>query len=354
MLPFQRRQHFSEFMQLKFAIAFALVNVICLVTGAQSAYQPRKDSAATGTQFERYFTRDKFQREITFYISRQTVAETKLPLIVSVQGSGCMSNFTKRGELVYGGIQNLILNLAKDKARVMVVEKPGVKFLDTSEQPGTALKCSQEFLAEHTLERWAEAVGASLRAAHQLAEIDRTKTLIVGHSEGGIIAARVAAETPSITHVASLSGGGPTQLFDLVELARQNPPPAGSNSASADPGQRVFDAWKDIQTDPDSTAKFFMAHPYRRWSSFMKSSVYEELMKSNAKIYLAQGTLDKAVTVASFDVLRASLVSKERDLTVERLEGADHGFSRGTDDRDGIRKVIANVVSWFLKAENKN
>lgn len=337
-----------------FVIVFASLVVINGLAGAQSAYQPRKDRAATGTQFERYFTRDKFQREITFYLSRQTVADTKLPLIVSVQGSGCMSNFTKRGELVYGGIQNLILNLANGKARVMVVEKPGVKFLDNSESPGTALGCSQEFLAEHTLERWAEAVGASVRAAHELPELDRSKTLIEGHSEGGIIAARVAAENPSITHVASLSGGGPTQLFDLAELARQNPPPAGSNSTTVDPGQRVFDAWKDIQTDPDSTAKFFLAHPYRRWSSFMKSSVYEELMKSNAKIYLAQGTLDKAVTVASFDVLRASLVSKERDLTVERLEGADHGFSRGTEDRDGIRKVIANVVSWFLKAENKN
>ena len=340
-------------MKLRFVIAFALLVVINGVAGAQPAYQPRKDSTPTGTQFERYFTRDKFGREITFYLSRQTVADAKLPLIVSVQGSGCMSNFTKRGELVYGGIQNLVLNLANGKARVMVVEKPGVKFLDTSERPGTALGCSQEFLAEHTLERWAEAVGASVRAAHQLPELDRSKTLIEGHSEGGIIAARVAAENSVVTHVASLSGGGPTQLFDLVELARQNPPPTG-NGSTTDPGQRVFDAWKEIQADPDSTTKFLRAHPYRRWSSFMKSSVYEELMKSNTKIYLAQGTLDKAVTVASFDVLRASLATKGRDLTVERLEGADHGFSRGTDDRDGFRKVLANIVNWFLGVETKN
>lgn len=340
-------------MRFRLLIALALFACINFAVQAQSN-QPKKDSVATGTQFERYFTRDKFGREITFYLSRQTIADAKLPLIVSVQGSGCMSNFTKRGEQVFGGIQNLVLNLANGKARVMVVEKPGVKFLDTSERPGTALNCSQEFLAEHTLERWAEAVGASVRAAHQLPEIDRTKTLIEGHSEGGIIAARVAAENPAITHVASLAGGGPTQLFDLVELARQNPRPTENGAAVVDPGQQVYDAWKDIQADPDSTTKFLMAHPYRRWSSFMKSSVHEELLKSSAKIYLAQGTSDRAVTVAGFDVLRASLAVKGRDLTVERLEGADHGFSRGADDRDGLRKVLANVVNWFLGVETKN
>src|SRR5262249_337624 len=109
-----------------------------------------------------------------------------------------------------------------------------------------------------------------------------------------------------------------------------------------------------IQADPDSTTKFFMGHPYRRWSSFLKTSVLAELLQTKAKIYLAQGTLDQAVTVTGFDALRAELVSRGRDVTVERIEGGDHGFARGPEDKEGIRTVFANVVNWFLGAEEKH
>ena len=46
--------------------------------------------------------------------------------------------------------------------------------------------------------------------------MDAARTLVIGHSEGGIVAAYVAAKLPKVTHVASLAGGGPTQLFDFV------------------------------------------------------------------------------------------------------------------------------------------
>jgi dienelactone hydrolase len=331
----------SLFIVLTAAVMF----LTALTAAAQKVYQPERDSTPTGTKFERYFTQDKFGRKITFYLSLTKDNSPKLPLIV----------FIKRGELVYGGLQNLVLQKAQDRARVLIVEKPGVKFLDSNDQPGAAEKCSPEFLAEHTLDRWGEAVGASLKAAWQLPGVDPSKTLVAGHSEGGIVAARVAAENPQVTHVASLAGGGPTQLFDLAEIARQRSKPATGNSlGAADAGQWVYENWKQIQADMNSTTKFFWGHPYRRWSSFLKTSVLAELLQAKAKIYLAQGTLDQTVTVTGFDMLRAELVSRGRDVTVERIEGADHGFTRGPEDMEGIRRVFANVVNWFLSAEEKD
>ncbi len=344
----------TRFMRILLIVLMAVAaNSEVMFAAAQKPYQPERDAAPTGTQFERYFTLDKFGRKISFFLSRAKAADAKLPLIVFIQGSGCMSNFTKRGELVYGGMQNLMLEKAGTRARVMVVEKPGVEYLYKQEQPGTAEKCSPEFLAEHTLDRWGEAVGASLKAAWQIPDIDAGKTLVVGHSEGGIVAARVAAENPQVTHVASLAGGGPTQLFDLAEIARLQAQPSGEGAAKSDPAEFVYGSWQQIQTEPDSTTKFFWGHPYRRWSSFMKTSVLAELQRSKARIYLAQGTLDRAVTVTGFDVMRAELIARGRDLTVERIEGGDHGFSKGSEDREGLRNVFANVVNWFFGKEEK-
>jgi pimeloyl-ACP methyl ester carboxylesterase len=99
-----------------------------------------------------------------------------------------------------------------------------VSFGAAPANPGSALEGSPEFRREHTLPRWVEAVNAALRATHRLEDVDWTRTLIVGHSEGGTVAAHVAAANPLVSHVAVLSSSGPTQLFDLIELASQARP----------------------------------------------------------------------------------------------------------------------------------
>ncbi|HLK58866.1 MAG TPA: hypothetical protein VKU00_19995, partial [Chthonomonadaceae bacterium] len=170
-----------------------------------------------------------------------------------------------------------------------------------------------------------------------------------GHSEGGIVAARVAAENPQITHVASLSGGGPTQLFDLVHLARTQGfgDPAKTEEARA---QAIYDGWADILKDPTSTQKFFLGHPYRRWSSFLSDSVLAELDRAKAKIYIAQGTADSSVAPESFDMLYAHLLTQKREVTGERLVGGDHGY-RKKEDQDpisGFQSVLDHVATWFL------
>src|SRR5262249_17911793 len=135
--------------------------------------------------------------------------------------SGCASVFSERDGKVSGGLQNLLLAAAEGRLRVLVVEKPGVAFGDRPKDPGSALEASAEFKREHTLLRWVEAANAALRATQRLHDVDWTRTLVVGHSEGGIVAAHLAAANPLATHVAVLSSSGPTQLFDLLALASQ-------------------------------------------------------------------------------------------------------------------------------------
>jgi len=253
-----------------------------------------------------------------------------------------------------GGIHLLLLEEAKGRARILVVEKPGVKFLDNPAHFGSAQGASEEFLKEHTLPRWAEANLAALRAVWTLPDIDPTRSLVVGHSEGGIVAAMVSAESPRVTHVASLAGGGPTQLFDLAEIQRSG---AGDNPGAAERHlQNIHDEWEKIRKDPDSISKFWMGHPYRRWSSFLKHSVTEELLRTKAKIYVAQGTLDTAVSVKAHDVLVAELRARGRDVTAERIEGADHGFQAQNMPQgapDGMQALFGRLLSWFMAAEAK-
>lgn len=316
----------------------------CLLIAQQPVFE--RDETKLGVPFERFTTRDEFDRTIKAYLSTppKDAADKPLPLILFVTGSGCQSVFTKHEKGLNSGLQGLIYMVAKGRARVLVVEKPGVKFLDAPARFGGASDGTREFLEEHTLPRWAAANVAALRAAITQPGIDAARILAIGHSEGGIVAARVAAEAPEVTHVAPLSCGGVTQLFSLAELARAQ----ASEEEAAAAMQSVYDEWAKILVKPDSVEDFWMGHPYRRWSTFLKDSVIDELKRGKAKIYIAHGTADKADSIIGFDVMRAELIAQGRDVTAERIEGGDHGYSV-PGKPGGIQTVVGNVVEWFLK-----
>lgn len=315
-------------------------------------YQPVADApVADKFPYERYFTTDALGRRITFYLSKRPEGDAKLPLVLCVQGSGSQSVFLEvdspEGKrIASGGPEAAVLSQFKGKVRVLVVEKPGVEFLVQPSHPGGAEEGSPEFRREHTLERWVEALRAGLRAASTLPGVDTSRVLALGHSEGGQVVGHLAAAEPGITHVAALAGGGPTQLFDLIELARlgaMGPPQA----SEAERVQWVVDGWREVLKAPDADNKFFLGHPHRRWSSFLRTSPIEAMQKTKAKVFLAQGSEDRATLPASTDALYAELLARGRDVTYERVEGGDHAFMKGGSP-EGWKQTHRKAVEWFL------
>jgi pimeloyl-ACP methyl ester carboxylesterase len=319
-----------------------------------AAEQPKLAATATqlGISFDRYTVSDAYGRTITFYLSPspENNSDARLPIVLWVQGSGAQSLFRKNGNGINGGSQNLLRDEARGRARILAVEKAGVSFLDVARRPGGADGASEMFLREHTLDRWGEANAAALRGAWALSGIDASRTLVVGHSEGGIVAAWVAAKLPTVTHVASLAGGGPSQLFSFAEFRAQPNPEDKPGDANLR-RQAVYEEWAKIRRDPDSITQFWLGHPYRRWSGFLSHSVTEFLLQSPAKIYLAQGDADKSVAPLSHHVLVAELLARGRDVTSEIITGADHGFNSVTQPESGgapMRRVFGRVLRWFL------
>lgn len=306
-----------------------------------SALAATEDYPVGDKPFRRYVTEGRDGQRITFYLSIQQPPSHPVPLLVWVQGTGCSSHFVRIGERIGSKLQSLLLAVARGRARVLAVEKPGVEFLDDHPDDSDASACRPECRAEYTLDRWATTIADAIQAAQALPGVDTSRTLVIGHSEGGIVAMRVSNVSPLVTHAASLSGGGPVYLFHLAEFMR---------GRGLDADKEVYACWDKILKDPGSDSKFCWGQTYRQWSSFMKTSIVAEALKSRARLYFAHGTADTQNSITGFDVLRAELAAKQRDAVFERIEGADHALDLPNQQvPDGLEAVFGRVVDWFMR-----
>jgi len=315
-------------------LVFAIVNPGRIEGPQFSSFHDSYSSVINTIPFDFYSTQDNLGRQIDFYISN--TSQTKLPLVLFIQGSGCTSNFRKMPDgKIAGGYQNVLLQLLQTKAHVMVVEKPYVKFLDFNDDPGSAIHCSLEFNKNHTLEGWTSALKAALTYAMSLSKVDSHRIIVIGHSEGAISAASLAAHEPSVTDVALLSGSGPSQLFDFIVNKTQSEIDG------------IYSALSEIQADPLDAEAFFYGHPYRRWSSFFSNSTVDLLENTSAHIMLVHGTNDVSVPVQSFDVLVSDLLRRQRRIDYERIKGADHALNLpGENSPTGMERGFRQILSW--------
>jgi pimeloyl-ACP methyl ester carboxylesterase len=313
-------------------------------------YRLQTEGLVENLPYERNSTTDRFGRKINFYLRFPRLKPSEpLPLVVYIQGSACQSIFEKQpdGSILPAGGHEVIPQVSLGRVLLLVVEKPGIEFLHTT-TPGESYP--KTFREEHTLERWAEAVEAAVRAAQESPRVLPGKLLVIGHSEGGQVACKVAQDLPGlVTHVACAAGGGPSFLADILVLAREG---TYFGEVSDKPQERVkyvLDEWKKIQQDPMSTEKHFFGFPYRYWSTFLASSPIEILPKVDAEIYIAQGTQDNAVDPASADLLYGHLLARGKRPTYDRIEGAGHSFDfSGEPTRDGWGDAHQRIVKWFL------
>ncbi|MBI3708805.1 MAG: alpha/beta fold hydrolase, partial [Proteobacteria bacterium] len=183
-----------------------------------------------------------------------------------------------------------------------------------------------------------------------LPQNDPTRLLVVGHSEGGMIVARLARLEPGITHAAILSGSGATALDDLYARARRHSSATGADDPSAVRRQiaAVDDNVARILAQPDSIAEFAWGHPYRRWSSFLPARPADDLQASAAAVYIVHGTADDSVPIESFETLAAALAAANRAATIVRRENADHSLDlTGQAPPAGMAEVFRDVARWF-------
>lgn len=290
----------------------------------------------------RLILQDKDGPPVRYYLSKPA---QKAPLVLHIQGSGCVPPFMKLDTPgKFSTIYSWLPMAQAGRYAVMAVDKPYQSDEPQQGPYGAALGCAGSFNEHYSYEIWLATLRKAVRHALTRPEVDPTRVLVIGVSEGGLMAAGLARALPEVTHVVLVGSSGPTQLYDF----------AVNIYASQDSDEvkrlrlRELDATFDaIRADPKSTSKYAWGHTYLRWSSFFVQSTLDNLAQSKARVYLVSGMQDKSSPILSTEAMYAQLRVQGRDVTFSRVPMAGHSLvPEGRPMPEGQKEYDA-FMAWF-------
>ncbi len=294
--------------------------------------------------------------QTAFIADKPGCLERRLPLLIFVDGSGAHSQFFYKGNQRGYGVYGALAQRAADRFHVATPEKRGVEFGEMG-NPGAATDASPEYANHATWENRVAEIRLLIDALIKQPNVDPSRVVVLGHSEGADVAAAVAAADPRVTHCVFLAGGGPTQLFDLMCLRRKEMRKSGASPEEIESSVKELEAdYRKIFADPDNEKELFMGHAYKRWASFCAHPPVDSLLKTNAKLFLAQGSEDVSVPVESFDLLVCDLIRNgKKNVEVRRYPGRDHSLSPANTPKNSppLQDVFDDILAWAAKPTEK-
>ncbi len=283
---------------------------------------------------------------ISYYIFGNTeTIKSKRPLLLFLQGSGADPIFKidENGSIS----SSLILppQMIENNFHYVVIGKPGCQFVDTYDA-----KPSEKY---HQTMSHNYRVNTANTVINQLIKedfIDKSKVVIVGHSEGGQIAPQIAYTNKNVTHIACLSGTAVNQMYDFLTNIRKDVKNGDITTQEADKQiDSLYYYYKDIMNHPKATDKFWAGHTYLRWSSAIENQPLKYLKQLDIPIYIVAGTNDNAAPIEDMDNIPIEFIALQKEnLTYKDYWNYDHSYNEVIINDDGSYSATNHIVDVMI------
>ena len=275
----------------------------------------------------------------------------KKPLILYLQGSSASPIISIKEDGSRSSSLILHPKMVSESYHYVVIGKPGWKFADSaSAVPPLA------YYQKMSYDYRVHSASIVINDLYKNDFIDTTKIILVGHSEGGQIAPKVAVINSRITHIACLAGTAANQMYDFLINIRKG---EKENEFSKDEADSQIDSlffyYKEIMNDPTSTDKFWAGHTYLRWSSTIQNPPIEYMLKLNIPIYVVAGTNDTSAPIENMDNIPIGFMKRQKqNLTYKYYWNYDHTYNEVIFEDDGtyevknhILEVMKDLIQWL-------
>lgn len=176
------------------------------------------------------------------------------------------------------------------------------------------------------------------------------KMIVLGHSEGSDVSAKLGTINKSITHIGYWSGGGNSQYYDFPlfitkEMAAGNI----SQEEALSQYDTLITQYKLMLTEKDSIDRQWYGNSFTRWAYFNDPPI-ESLVKINIPIFLAMGVSDQAVPFESAMLIPVEFTRLGKtNLTYHFYPNLDHGFYEHREDGQMVPhwdQIFQEFLTW--------
>lgn len=273
--------------------------------------------------------------------SQKTILDT-----IKVVESGETKNRIQKSMILESSVPFDLDKIPSDYIFV-VISKKGIPFLNEKKQ----FVPDEKFYANEGLDYRVWQGDEVIRDITKRMIIKPSKLVVIGHSEGSNVVAKLGHINKKVTHIGYWAGGANTQYYDFALMVQKKVQIGEIKQEEAiNQLDSLFMAVKNIQKEPDNINKDWWGNSYRRWSQFTFPSI-DNLLKINKPIFVAVGTLDENVPFESSLLIPIEFARYNKtNLTYKMYKNYNHGFYKKPEkEGDYWSNEFMTVFEEFMK-----
>jgi pimeloyl-ACP methyl ester carboxylesterase len=206
----------------------------------------------------------------------------------------------------------------------------------------------EKFHKTNTLEQRVKDTETAINYILKHYNLDKHRVILVAGSEGGSVAAIVARNNTSITHLIIQSAGGWSHEDQIKYSIKHSTLDQRSKYLKELQSLDSFNRFLlELQSNPDSLDKWWYGWPYKRWASYMFYRPINDLRMLDIPILIQIGDKnDYAGLKGAIDVKKEFNKLEKSNLSLKIYNGLDHGFK----DEKGVshaKKIFEDFYQWL-------
>ena len=269
---------------------------------------------------------------ISYYLVQHAHGADTLLLIL--QGSDC--NSVLKIESILTEYENVW-----PEADVLLIEKYGInRKLKYSSDPARK-DCPAQYLEKDSPAQRVADIKAVLDTVRKDGQYKRF--ILLGGSEGAVIANLVTADVDYIDATIAFNGGGRWFIDDVshsIAVKHKNPEEA----------RKEIDDFKGFAEHVLNNKPFELdvsGHGYHWWQQMLSIDQLDILKKVKSPLLIVQGGMDTSVSPQKTDELVQRLKELgKNNIEYRRYEALDHGF-KDSDGENQRNEVVSDMNSWL-------
>lgn len=338
---------------MKSILLVLLTGIIC-TTALQAQPRTPEDFGLHPYQFK-----DTPIGTINFFVTEHKIKEEK-PLLVFLDGSGHLPLFSlikkPDGSTQLSSKITLDYDKLARQFHVVLISKPGTPFLDSLEANSSRdfrrkYPPSVEYTQRLSLEWRAESASKVIDYLVLNLNIKDNEVIVMGYSEGGQVAPKLASINPKVTKLVNIVGGGLNQFYDMITEQRGK---AQLGEISSEEAQTNIDSlmlvFKDIYAHPTATDKSWWGHSYKRWASFCRDVPMDNMLSLDIPILLISGGKDENAPIAGLDYVPLEFLRQGKtNLTYKVYPNCNHWFDDEITGAYKLDEMLGFVSEWITQ-----